>query len=149
MNNFDIVKTIHILNEIFLCTYFIIFPISYDIYFAIYLLLIMIHWIVLKNECILSYLEKKILDKNYELGSMPHYHPYRKSLHPYIENLFDFIKLVNLFVILYRNFCIIFNKNNKNNKNNNYFVIFIIFIFLLYLILQYNISKKYNNKIIS
>ena len=142
MNNFDIVKKIHMLNEIFLCKYFIIFTINYDVYFEIYLLLILIHCIFLKNECMLSYLEKKILDKNYELGSMPYYHPYRKSLHPYIVNLFDFIKLVNLFVILYRNSCIIFNKNNKNNKNLNYFVIFIIFIFFLYLNLQYSISKK-------
>lgn len=51
------------------------------------LLLIAVHWICIKNECILSVIEKKIINKNYELGSYP-------SLHP---GLFYFMSKNNLF----------------------------------------------------
>ena len=51
----------HILNEIFMMIYVFIFRTNkYDLYFSIYLFIIFLHWLLFKNECILSYLEKKI-----------------------------------------------------------------------------------------
>jgi hypothetical protein len=107
MTLLKIIQLIHILNEIFLSTYVFIFPKIYDIYYTIFLIIIILHWIFLKNECILSYIEKKIIDKNYILGTNPYYHPYHMAVSKYFIYLFEIFKFINIFIVLYRNF------NNK------------------------------------
>jgi hypothetical protein len=96
---------IHILNELFISFYIFIFywTKKYDIYFCIYHLIIIIHWLLLKNECILSYLEKKTRDKNYKLGDNPFEHPFYNLLPKYSLNILVFFKLLNILVIFYRN----------------------------------------------
>jgi hypothetical protein len=59
-----LLKFIHVLNKIFMMIYVFIFRTNkYDLYFSIYIFLIFLHWLLFKNECILSYLEKKLLIK--------------------------------------------------------------------------------------
>lgn len=123
-----LIKFIHILNEIFLSTYIFIFPKKYDIYFTLYLLIIILHWVLLKNECILTYIEKKLIDKNYKLGSSPYYHPYHSIVPKCFIYLFEFLKIVNILVILYRNY---YNK-----------YIYICMLFIIGYIF-FNIYKKY------
>jgi hypothetical protein len=41
---------------------------KYDIYILLFMLLVKIHWFFLKGECILSYIEKKLVLDNYKLG---------------------------------------------------------------------------------
>jgi hypothetical protein len=38
---------------------------------------IVMHWLVLKNECIISYIEKRLLDNDYRLGECPMVFPFR------------------------------------------------------------------------
>lgn len=98
-----LVQLIHILNEIFLSTYIFIFPEKYDLYYSIYLIIIVLHWLFLKNECIISYLEKKIIDKNYVLGSKPYFHPYNSSVPKYLIYIFELLKFINIILVLHRN----------------------------------------------
>ena len=54
------IQTIHFLNDMFVCSYpYLIHPV-YDVYFVFFLFLTVISWIIFKNECILSYIEKKL-----------------------------------------------------------------------------------------
>jgi hypothetical protein len=110
-------------------TYVFIFKTNkYDLYFSIYLFLIFLHWLLLKNECILSYLEKKTIDKNYVLGSKPFEHPYKDWI-PIQLNIFtNILKIYNIVVVILRN-------------TKNYFINISLLIFLLYMI--YNYLKKY------
>lgn len=97
------IQIIHILNELFLSTYVFIFNKKYDIYFMIYIFINILHWMFLKNECILSYIEKKIIDKNYILGTQPFNHPYRELLPQYVLYLFKIFKFINIFIVFIRN----------------------------------------------
>jgi hypothetical protein len=123
-----LIQLIHILNEILLSIYIFIFPQKYDIFFTIYLVIIAIHWFLLKNECIISYFEKKLIDNNYILGSKPFYHPYRSFLSKYLIYLLDIIKFVNIIVVLIRN-------------NNNKYIYFSLLFVIGYLF--YNLYKSY------
>lgn len=72
MNKLSLSKTIVILHIIIVLipTIFILFrhnPI-YDLYYILYFLIIRGHWYFLNGECILSYIEKKIILPNYKLG---------------------------------------------------------------------------------
>ena len=42
-----------------------------DVFYVVLVVGTFLHWMILKNECIISYLEKKTLDTNYVLGSDP------------------------------------------------------------------------------
>ena len=76
----NLIELLHYLNDFFLGFYIFIFRTNkYDIYYSVYFLLMVLHWIIFKNECILSYFEKKIIDKDYKLGDKPYYLPYRRN----------------------------------------------------------------------
>ena len=130
--NFQLVllKFIHILNEIFMMTYVFIFRTNkYDLYFSIYLFLIFLHWLLLKNECILSYLEKKTINKDYILGSKPFEHPYRDMIPIQLTIITNIIKIYNIIIVILRN-------------TKNYFIIISLLIFLLYMIYNYLVKYK-------
>jgi hypothetical protein len=42
---------------------------------AIMLLIISFHWFSLKNECVISLIEKKMINKNYKMGTLCSLHP--------------------------------------------------------------------------
>ena len=99
----NLIKLFHYLNDLFLGFYIFIFTTNkYDIYYSLYFLLIVLHWNFFKNECILSYLEKKISNKNYQLGDNPYYLPYRKNNKIFFY-IIDFLKYLNLIIIMIRN----------------------------------------------
>lgn len=108
-----LIQIIHILNELFISLYIFIFfdTKKYDIYFCNYLLILLIHWLLLKNECILSYFEKKLKNKNYKLGDKPYQHTFHEILPKCSSYVFGFLKYLNVLVILFR------------NLNNNYITI--------------------------
>jgi hypothetical protein len=98
-----LVKLIHFVNDFFLASYIFFFKNNkYDIYYSLYFFIIQIHWIFLKNECLLSYFEKKIKNKNYKLGNRPYNLPHRENF-KYIFYIMDFLKYINIFVIIGRN----------------------------------------------
>ena len=125
------IQIIHILNELFLSTYIFIFNKKYDVYFMIYIFIIFLHWIFLQNECILSYIEKKIINKNYTLGSEPYNHPFRTLISNNVLCIFKILKSINIFVVFIR------------NLDN----IFIVITFILVVIFGiYNYIQKSNIK---
>jgi hypothetical protein len=63
-----IIGYIHILIVILLSTYVLWGRPQWDTYYLIILLSILFSWVVLKNECIVSYLYKLSLNPNYKLG---------------------------------------------------------------------------------
>lgn len=42
---------------------------KYDLYYLIFLYLVIVHWILLKNECLINYIEKIKIDPEYKLGT--------------------------------------------------------------------------------
>ena len=66
----------------------------YDKLIVLILVAIALHWIFLKNECIISYIEKKMINKNYEAGEFPSLHPgLFYFMNTYLSyNLYDYNK---------------------------------------------------------
>lgn len=99
----DVIQFLHFLVDVFNMTYIFVFPSYYDVYYASWLLAQTLHWLVLKNECIVSYIEKKILDPTYELGSEPKRIPHNDVYHnDYTLIAKAILILSTLLIIIYR-----------------------------------------------
>jgi hypothetical protein len=117
---FWLIKIIHTLNEFFFLFYVFIFKNNkYDIYYTTYYFLIFIHWLLLNNECILSYIEKKIVDENYVLGDNPYKNPLLEKVPLSLLIINHLLKLYNIIVVVFRN-------------KKNYFIIIILTIIFIY-----------------
>ena len=115
MNNIDtknivlnIIQLLHFFIDSFCMTYIFIFNPIYDIYFSLFILLQTIHWGILKNECIVSYIEKKLINPDYKLGDKPKWIPHYKVYHNKLTLLLKAILILGALIL------IIF-RNNKNN----------------------------------
>ena len=114
-----LVELFHCINELFISFYIFIFRTNtYDNIYILYVFLIVLSWLLLKNECILSYIEKKLLDDTYKLGDSPYIHPYQTYYPKILQKILRFLKFLNLIVILYR------------NTENIYIILMTIFIFI-------------------
>ena len=100
-----LVEFIHLINDLFISFYVFIFywTKKYDLYFIIYFSLINLHWYIFKNECIISYFEKIIIDKNYKLGDNPYYHPFQSHFPKSLFNFLYYFKILQIFIIFFRN----------------------------------------------
>lgn len=86
-----------------------IFDRSWDGIFLGTLLITSVHWLWFKNECIVTYLEKKLLDPSYVLGQNAFHHPFVTdlSLHPkygaqaMMDVMFCFT-MVSMVIVLWR-----------------------------------------------
>ena len=103
---------------------------KYDIYYIIYLFLLSLHWYLCKGECIITYLEKKILNKSYKLGDNPNYSPFHNIIGKKTMKLLNSLFIINYLLILYRNY-------NSSNFN--------IIILLTLLTIYLRIKKYYIN----
>jgi hypothetical protein len=85
--------------------YISFFPKKYDIFIVAIISLQCVHWIALKNECSITYLEKQKLDPNYVLGSDIKNIPHEKYWYKYrpIIILLHFLQICVFLFILYRN----------------------------------------------
>jgi len=102
------IQFIHFLIDSFNMTYIFLFSAVYDIYFVTWIFLQTVHWGLLKNECIVSYIEKKIIDPNYELGENPKWIPhYDVYYNKYSITLKSILIIGTLLFILLR------SKSNK------------------------------------
>ena len=93
-------------------------------------------WVVCKDECIISYLMKKLENKNYILGNEP-------------ENVKDISELFsneNQYLIFYNvnNLCRVFSVIIVNNRTTNINNSFMIPTCILYLCYNYDITYKLN-----
>ena len=123
------------LCEFFLAVYVFIIPKSYDIYYVLYILLLIVLKLIFKYECIINYFDKKLIEPNYTLGSDPKYVPYKKKL--YYDNQY-FILLINLLILI--NLLLIFMRN----KNYNIQVLCVVDI-LMWIFIEYKVCNYKKN----
>ena len=85
-----------------------------------------IHWLVLKNECWITYLEKKIENPNYKLGDTEFKHP---AMNIYGSFILILIQYVCFSLVYFR-----YLKTIKSKYHSLMYTIWIIFIihFLLF-----------------
>lgn len=94
----------HIFIDVFLMSYIFIFSRIYDIYYCSFVLLQTIHWGLLKNECIISYVEKKLINSDYQLGDNVKWHPHEEyHSNQHIITLKAILILGTLLYIIFRN----------------------------------------------
>ena len=115
-----LVELFHFINELFISFYIFIFRTNkYDNIYVLYIFLIVLSWLFLKNECIISYIEKKLLDNTYKLGNLPYIHPYQTYYPKNLQTILRFFKFLNFVVILFR------------NTKNIYIILMTILIFII------------------
>ena len=102
-----LVQFCHLFVDIFNSIYIFIFPPIYDIYFSLWMFSVTLHWALLKRECILSYIEKKLINPKYKLGDDPYNLPYQAI---YYNKYTLSIKWLSLFIAL----CVIIYRNIEN-----------------------------------
>lgn len=107
----DLLQNVHFINDMFVCIYPYIIPTAYDVYFVAFAFITVLSWIVFKNECILSYYEKKMENPDYEMGSDPAYNPYHKRFYYYNGVNYAFIK--EFFWVLTFLILLFFRKNGR------------------------------------
>jgi hypothetical protein len=121
----DVIKFIHFLIDSFNCTYIFLFNPIYDVYFAGWILTQTLHWAALKNECVFSYIEKKLMNPDYELGSDPKHMPHNEVYHnDYTLTIKALLIVSTLLIIAYR-------------SKNRYAKVFAIFASVLWIYLTY------------
>lgn len=100
-----IIGLIHIILSFIISLYFIWRKDEYDIYYILYFCIINISWVFMKNECIISYMAKKLHNNDYKLGDNIDIEDYDSVIGPEISNFFLnyvlIMYIVNLLVIVY------------------------------------------------
>jgi len=97
---------IHVLCEWFLCIYAFIIPKKFDIFYTLYILLLIVLKCIFKYECIINYFDKRLIDPNYKLGSDTKYVPYERVIYKDNSYLIFFINcliILNLAILIIRN----------------------------------------------
>ena len=125
----------HMLCEFFLCVYVFIIPKKYDIYYVLYIFLLIILKLIFKYECIINYFDKKIIEPNYVLGSDPRHVPYKRML--YYDNQY-FIFFINILIVL--NSILIFMRNKSNLIRTICIFNVVMWIFIEYKVCTFNIQ---------
>lgn len=98
------IQIVHLIIDLLCMFYLFLFTTAYDIYFCGFILVQTVHWMLLKNECILSYIEKKIIHPGYELGSQPKWIPHYTSFYnSYTKLLKAFLIIGSLLYVAFRN----------------------------------------------
>lgn len=105
MDKLYILFYLHLIIDLIPFIYIGFFPKKYDIFIVFIVFLQCIHWIILKNECSISYLEKRIIDNNYKLGQDISNIPHEKYFYKTLPNILflHFLQICIFLFILYRN----------------------------------------------
>jgi hypothetical protein len=103
------VTLFHLFIDVFLMSYIFIFNPIYDIFYCFFIFLQTIHWGLLKNECSITYIEKTLINGDYQLGNNIKWKPHEE----YYFN--EYTILLKAILILGTLFYIIF-RNKTNNK---------------------------------
>jgi hypothetical protein len=113
---------------------------NYDHIYLVYVYFLLLHWIFLKGECIISYLYKKLQKNDYELGS--------NSINDDLHYIVGDYKLYIIFVLNIIFMISVFIVSKRNNIKTHYILIFIlyyyVYILFLYYIRYHNININTN-----
>uniref|UniRef100_A0A6C0D393 Uncharacterized protein n=1 Tax=viral metagenome TaxID=1070528 RepID=A0A6C0D393_9ZZZZ len=104
-----ILHIFHFLIDMIPFAYIYFAPKEYDIYIVVLVSIQCFHWLLLKNECIISCIEKWLINKNYEIGDDISYIPHEDFI--YYNK--DAVILLHVLQILV--FCVIFYRNRNNS----------------------------------
>jgi len=117
----------HALCEWFLCIYVFIIPKKFDIFYVLYITLLIVLKLIFKYECIINYIDKKLLDKNYTLGSDLKNVPYKQYV--YKDNLYVILFISSLICL---NLALIFMRNKSKLIKTISAICFAMWIYLEY-----------------
>lgn len=127
-----LVRFAHYMSLLTSTLYVFIFGSKYDAIYLSFIVILYFHWILIKGECVFTYLEQKLMDPNYIMGSNIYNHPWLQLL------IKEYTK--PLLVISY-----IFIMLNVSTVSKRYFsstiVYYIIVFALLALGLKTNIER--------
>lgn len=79
---------------------------KYDYIYFIVIILIIMGWLINKQECIISYLEKRLFKQNYQCGSDSTYHPsttlyiHNANVQMFILTVIIILMMINLLVMM-------------------------------------------------
>lgn len=141
-----LIGLIHILVFLSLLFYALLARYKYDKVIFILFLLLCIHWVVLKGECLVSYLYKKQKDKTYYIGKNA---SELKDLDDFSEEFsrytgIDKNKINNtIYILIYITFITLFYRFIKHKTVKPLLILYLNFIFLLIYIVY--LKTKYRN----
>jgi hypothetical protein len=133
-----LIMVIHVLLLLFLALYALIIKnTKYDYIYLTFIYIILLHWILLNGECIISYFFKKIKNNNYSLGDN-----FRNDDFYYLfgKNKNNILMIYNIMLLL--NIYIVCNRNNINN----YFIYIFIMLYIYYVIYFSYLTGNHINK---
>jgi hypothetical protein len=132
------IMVIHILLILFLALYvFFIQKSKYDYIYLAFIYFILLHWILLDGECIISYLYKKIKNNNYSLGDN-----FRNDDFYYVFGNYKNKVLMIYNLMLLFNIYIVCNRNNINN----YFICIYLMLYIYFVLYFSYLSGTLINK---
>jgi len=139
-------RWIHFNTLLFLIIYIFIFDMEYDYIYLGFVLIMFASWLIFKNECIFSYIEKKQLDTEYILGNNVRNQPYIDKLvgDKYKHAFFVFIGFYTHIIfafIVYRN--VEMYIKNELSKNCIYVVLAAILVNNLYYVYKHRYYNVY------
>jgi hypothetical protein len=126
-----------LITDVLIFIYIFAIPLYYDFYFILILIFQSLHWLILKNECIITYIEKKLININYTLGDDISHNPFEDFIYnknKLLINAKNIILPLILFILLFY--------RNKNKK----FVYLLIFVFIITIYLNVCKYKPKSNK---
>jgi hypothetical protein len=131
-----IICWVHIIMIVFVSFYVFIFKRSFfDYIYLLYIYFVILHWTFLKGECIITYVYKKLKDKNYIAGE----NLQDNELISLLKVKHSTVKMMStihfLFIII--NIVLIAKRNHIPN------ILYTIFLFLL--IIMFGTSKYFKN----
>jgi hypothetical protein len=136
-----LIAFIHLLLCIFSILYvFLIKNKQYDYIYLKVIYFILLHWALLKGECIISYLYKKMQNNDYEIGSNTKTDDLEYFFGEYTNYFHFFIQIltaINIYMLCKRN-------NIKNHVTFMFTFIYITFISLFYLLDRNQINQLYD-----
>jgi hypothetical protein len=134
-----IIAHIHVLISFTVSIYFIYRQNQYDIYYVLYFCLLNISWTLFNNECLVSFMYKKLENNNYKLGETTDVEDYDIVLGEKNSMIFlNYILTMYAFNLMYLLF---FSKSIESIKIP---VIMAFLSFMLYIVILRN--KTHSDK---
>lgn len=97
------IRFFHYCTFTFSIIYIFLFGMEYDIYYFCCSALLWFHWQLFNNECVLTLIEKQILDPNYRMGDKPKYHPFIDIISHDLNRLLVFLMFCSIYIVFFRN----------------------------------------------
>ena len=144
-----LIGLLHISLFMYLIFYTLYFPYKYDKNIFIFFLLLCLHWVVLKGECLMSYLYKKIQYPQYYIGKnsneLKDIDDFSKEFSKYTGVNKDKINKI-VYMLIYCAFTLLFYRFIKHKTVKPLYILYLNFI-LLFIYITY-LKTNYRNHLL-